>query len=86
MFHLWVFWFLVFKIQSQIQSWGGNAIKGRQRTRICMKYHLKAFITVGVLGGDGQSAAVVNVRRRTLSGWSRTTPGLVSRITGHLTL
>ncbi|KAB0402724.1 hypothetical protein E2I00_019917, partial [Balaenoptera physalus] len=39
---------------------GKNAIKGRQRTRICMKYHLKAFITVGVLGGDGQSAAVVN--------------------------
>ena len=53
---------------------GKNAIKERQRTRICMKYHLKAFITVGVLGGDGQSAAVVNVRRRTLSGWSRTTP------------
>ncbi|TKC42988.1 hypothetical protein EI555_001683, partial [Monodon monoceros] len=61
---------------------GKNAIRGRQRTRICMKYRLKAFITVGVLGGDGQSAAVVNLRRRTLSGWSRTAPELVSRITG----
>ena len=68
MFHLWVLWFIVFKMQSQIHSWGKNTIKGRQRTRICMKYHLHPFITVSVLGGDGQSAAVVNVGRGTLSG------------------
>lgn len=45
-----------------------------------MKYHLNAFITVSVLGGDGQSAAVVNVGRGTLSGWSLTTLRLISQI------
>lgn len=38
-----------------------------------MKYYLKAFITVGVLGGDGQSADIVNGTRETASGWSHTT-------------
>ena len=86
MFHLWVFWFIVFKMQSQIHSWAKNAIKGRQRTRICMKYHLNAFITVNVLGGDSQRAAVVNVGRGTLSGWRLTTPRLVSQTTECYTL
>lgn len=38
-----------------------------------MKYHLKIFI-IGVLGGNGYTAGVVNEDRRTLGGWSRTTP------------
>lgn len=81
MFHLWVFWFLVFKMQSQIHSWGGKCNKGATANN-----QLNAFITVSVLGGDGQSAAVVNVGRGTLSGWSLTTPRLVSQITERYTL
>ena len=30
-------------------------------------------LSIGVLGGDGQTEALVNVNHRTLSGWSRTT-------------
>ena len=51
-----------------------------------MKYHLNAFITVSVLGGDGQSEAVVNVGRGTLSGWSLSTPRLVSQTSYRYTL
>ncbi|CAI9177068.1 unnamed protein product, partial [Rangifer tarandus platyrhynchus] len=57
---------------------GGECNKGA--TANTYMYEV-SIITVGVLGGDGQSAAVVNVGRGTLSGWSLTTLRLVSQIT-----